>query len=136
MDLLIYNKDHWMDVGDAYVKAMLAIESDKTLTPEQILKKKEILAQKYAARYRRGDIVEVAEDGRYANQMNPAFKVVHLPGIKPDYSLMKSQFDGEKIVKVRQYAVDATLADQVNVTKIADASLVDKSVVERVVAIG
>lgn len=43
MDLLIYNKDHWMDVGDAYIKAHLQIENDKTLTAEQIIKSKELL---------------------------------------------------------------------------------------------
>ena len=128
MDLLIYNMDHWMDDSNAYVKAHLRIESDTSLTPSQILKSKGVLTDKYNARYQRGDVVEVGPDGRYANQTNPKFKVVHLPGVKNLGYLTEAEMDGQKMVKRRRYAVDTGLADKASFPNVADLSITDKVV--------
>ena len=73
MELLIYNKQHWMD----------------KLTQKEIDerdKKYPGFRQKYERRYQKGDIVEVREDG-YWNKHGfnrKAFAVLKIPNIKTD----------------------------------------------------
>lgn len=54
-ELLIYNKSHWMDA----------------LTPEQVAERVQAspeFQRKYDARYQRGDVVEVREDGYWTEK--------------------------------------------------------------------
>ena len=127
MDLLIYNKEHWYD----------------TTTQKR---RDEVDAQypgKFAKRYVKGDIVEVAETGRYANQANDSFAVVSLPGEKKDFDyLMKAQEDlkdpeNPVLVKRRQYNVDTTkvalVEAKATVAKIDDAEITDKETDTKVI---
>ena len=72
-EFLIYNKDHWMDALD-----------QKQL--DEYCMKHSNFMQKYNARYQRGDIVEIHEDGFWtgANAKGfdkSAFRMLSVPGM-------------------------------------------------------
>ena len=120
MELLIYNKEHWMD----------------SLTQEEITeqsKTNEHFMEKYNSRYQRGDIVEVREDGYWDQRgfNKNAFAVVRVEGINPEKYLMEPQMNGDSIIKRRKYNVNT---DRVTfngeqksiVTTLNEAEIIDK----------
>ena len=122
-EFLIYNKDHWMD----------------KMTPEryQELMKTPNFAQKYLSRYQRGDVVEVREDGFYTSTLKgdltkastKAFRVISIPGLKPDKKYMEPVLDGDKVTKRRRYRIqDGDTKTVHTVSKIEDLTLTDKSI--------
>ena len=113
-EFLIYNKDHWMD----------------SLTPEQLVeyvKKYPNFQAKYDARYQRGDIVEVREDGFYTSTLKGdlsrwAFRVVVVTGLKADNKYVEST-----PTKRRRYNIPSGATKTVHiVSKIEDVALTDK----------
>lgn len=114
-EFLIYNKDHWMDA----------------LTPQQLIeynKKYPGFQVKYDARYQRGDIVEVREDGFYTSTLKGdlskwAFRVVIVTGLKPENKYMEST-----LTKRRRYNImDGATKTVHTVSKIQDIILTDKT---------
>lgn len=108
---------------------------------------------KYDARYQKGDIVEVREDGYWSTRGfdKDAFCVVKVPGEAADYDKMVALWDRDpsedtdkvqaKLIKRRKWNVDSTKLDTadkgsldgasktVSVTKAkADAFLTEKTV--------
>ena len=74
-ELLIYNKEHWMD----------------KLTPNQIkgyIKKYPNFQAKYDRRYQKGDIVDVKEDGFFTKTLSSnnkyPFRIVIIPNLVVD----------------------------------------------------
>ena len=93
-ELLIYNKDNWMDA----------------LTPEEVTERSKTnkhFQDNYDSRYQWGDIVEVQPDGfwnqRGFNKL--AFSVVKLPGESEANSrkLMEEENDGATPIHKRRY---------------------------------
>ena len=123
-EFLIYNKDHWMD----------------SLTQGQIrgyTKNNPNFMDKYNARYQRGDIVEVREDGFYTNTLKGdltqastgAFRYVSIPGLEADKAYMEPVMGGDTIAKRRRYSIqDGNTKTVHSVTNIADITLTDKSI--------
>ncbi len=127
MGLLIYNKDHWYD----------------TTTQKRRDELDQEFPGKFDSRYRKGDIVEVVEDGRYANQRSPAFAVVHIPGVKDlEYLVEPPQelvvFPGTKqevrtFIKQRRYGIDMTKVSldvdkKATLAKVEDLAITDKTI--------
>lgn len=125
MELLIYNKSHWMDA--------LTVEEVTNMA-----KANEHFQAKYDALYQKGDIVEVREDGYWTEQHGydkSSFAVVEVDKVPVDESLMKAQEDvtdpeNPVLLKRRQYSVDTTkvafVDEKAAVTKIDDAEITDK----------
>jgi len=100
MELLIFNKEHWMD----------------KLTEEEIKeyeKKYPNFREKYERRYRKGDIIEVREDGYFDKHgfNKKAFAVLKIPNVKPDNRLMSTHEDrtdpeNPVLLKKRKYQVN------------------------------
>jgi hypothetical protein len=115
VDLLVYNKNHWYD------------ETTQKIRDEVDAK----WPGKFAARYQRGDIVEVVPYRRYSDQRSPAFAVISIEENKNMAYLAQVQMDGNTIIKKRQYQVDLTQIsldawNQATVATIADAHIKDK----------
>jgi len=94
-------------------------------------------AQKYLSRYQRGDVVEVREDGFYTSMLKgdltkastKAFRVISIPGLKPDKKYMEPVLDGDKVTKRRRYRIqDGDTKTVHTVSKIEDLTLTDKSI--------
>ena len=126
MELLIYNKAHWMD-------ALTAQEvTDRAKTNEHFL-------EKYNARYQKDDIVDVRPD-RYWTELHgydkKSFRVVKVDKVPVDEKYMKAQEDvtdpeNPVLIKRRQYNVDTAklvfdVEEKVVVTSLNDAEIVDK----------
>ncbi len=119
-EFLIYNKDHWMDA----------------LTPEKVAeyvkKYPKTFQTKYDARYQRGDIVEVREDGFYTSTLKGdlskwAFRVVVVEGFKVDKKYTESIIQGGVMLKKRRYNIlDGATKDIYTVSKIEDIILTGK----------
>ena len=114
-ELLIYNKDHWMDA----------------LTPQQLIeynKKYPSFQAKYDARYQRGDIVEVREDGFYTSTLKGdtskwAFRVVVVEGLNAD-----NMYVEPTLTKRRRFNImDGATKTIHTVSKIEDITLTDKT---------
>lgn len=129
MQLLIYAKEHWMDaVGKdgltGHERVMLRLEAQHA---PQI--KIDAQMAKFAARYQKGDIVEVQPDGFRKNFNREAFELVNVPG-PVDKSLMDAQWDGAKLVKRRKFNVkvaDVLLGAERTVATKTALAIVDKS---------
>lgn len=119
-EFLIYDKDHWMDKINQE-------EYDKLMATEYG-------AEKYLARYRRGDIVEVRPDGFYTSTLNVAtakwpFRVVVVTGLKSDNKYVEPIMQGDTIIKRRRYAISDGATKMVHtVSKIENITLTDKSI--------
>lgn len=117
-EFLIYNKDHWMD-------NLNQEEYNKLVSTPQG-------QAKYLARYQRGDIVEVREDGFYTSTLKGdlskwAFRVVVVTGLKADIKYMEPIMQGDEITKRRRYSIlDGVLKTVHTVSKIEDITLTDK----------
>ena len=141
-EFLIYNKDHWMDA----------------LTPQQLdeycLKHLNFM-DKYEARYQRGDVVEIHEDGFWGTGPYPrtdVFRVVrvsgmsvqdakqyHIPLEKVEFDLDKDgkiQYDEENnpitkttMLKRCRYSVLSGDGKDVKIETIAKFSILDKAAV-------
>ncbi len=119
---MIFAKEHWMDVvgGDGFTgheRVMLRLETQKA--PQQAI---DVHLAKYAARYQKGDIVEVQPDGFRKNFNKAAFEIVNVPGEPVDPSLMEPQIDGQTFKKRRRYnikAADVALGGERVTTKAA-----------------
>jgi hypothetical protein len=125
-DLLVYNKLHWYD----------------TTTPERRAELDKEFPGKFDTRYRKGDIVEVVADGRYAKQSSKAFAVIHMPGVKvedaaylmdPQERVLFPDTPNEQRTVVARRRYNVALAelsldvnDQVAVSVLADAKVTDK----------
>ena len=131
MDLLLYNrKDSFWADDDKYAAEQVHIEADTKLTAEQITKKKDMLALKRAARFEVDDISEEVADGRYANQSNEKFRVVHAEGEKMRGNLSQSLMDGNVVLKNRRYKVDTAglvFVDGKCTVKFGDLKIIDKA---------
>lgn len=151
-ELLVYNRDHWMDDNDAYTNAHLRIEQDDSLTPAQIIKSKENLTNKYNARYQRGDVVEVRPDGFWTDGTRKgfgehAFALVVIPGLslkdaekytESHESIEDLGLETEKrtILKRRKYQIDMeqvvlAVDKKATISQLDDISIADKSVIVR-----
>ena len=120
MELLIFNKPHYMD----------------SLTLEEIAK---IPAAKYNARYQRGDVVERRLDGFWNKRGcgKESFSVVKVPGVEVTYDITKPLEDlkdpeNPVTLKRRQYNVDTTklLFDddrKLVASSLASAKVIDKN---------
>jgi hypothetical protein len=118
-EFLIYNKDHWMDnINQEEYNKLVS-------TPEG--------QQKYLARYQRGDIVEVREDGFYTSTLKGdlskwPFRVVVVKDLNDDVNYTEPLMQGNKIIKRRRYNTQKGVTKPVyTVTKIEDITLIDKS---------
>jgi hypothetical protein len=115
-EFLIFNREHWMD----------------KLTPEEVserTKTDEHFKEKYDARYQKGDIVEVQEDGFWSkNKVLPnesKWKLVKIPGMSKEdakqYMESELQDDGRKIVLKRKYKIkDVKVKKNGDVVSITD----------------
>jgi len=142
-ELLIYNKDNWMDLpskdrpdltGYENVKRKINLNLNK-VKKAQLAKALRLHDEKYAARYQVGDIVEVQEDGFWANRgCGPKFSVVKLPGVSKEKAkyLMES---GETLR--RKYKAVAGIAPEGKATLTLEmANVYDKETSVKVVKIG
>ena len=114
-EFLIYNKDHWMDA----------------LTPQQVteyVNKYPNFQAKYDARYQRGDIVEVREDGFYTSTLKGdlskwVFRVVVVTGLKAD-----NMYVEPTPTKRRRYNIlDGATKTVHTISNIGDMTLTNKS---------
>lgn len=118
-EFLIYDRDHWMD-------KLNQEEYDKLMTHPHG-------AEKFLARYQRGDIVEVRSDGFYTSTLNVAtakwpFRVVVVEGLKPDNKYAEPIMQGDTIIKRRRYNISDGATKMVHtVSKIEDITLTDKN---------
>lgn len=121
MELLVYNKAHWMDA----------------LTPQEILdraKADEHFQAKYDSRYQKGDIVDVKPDGHWTEKHGynkKCFVVVKIDKKTVDERFTESQDSGDVLVKQRRYWANVDLLTfdvdkKVTVTTISDAEITDK----------
>ena len=102
MELLIFSKEHWMN----------------KLTEDDIKKYEEKypnFREKYERRYRKGDIIEVREDGYFDKHgfNKKAFVVLKVPNVKEVSKLMEEHQDrtdpeNPKVLKRRKYQVNNT----------------------------
>ena len=130
MQLLIFAKENWMDVVDdkgltGHERVMLKLEARGASQGEV-----DSQLAKYAARYQKGDIVEVQPDGFRKDCNREAFELVNIPGEPVDLSLMQAQWDGTKLVKRRKFNVkiaDVQLGVERTVATKAVLAIVDKS---------
>jgi len=147
-ELLIYNKDNWMDLpskerpdltGYENVKRKIKLNPNK-LNKGQLAKALRLHDEKYAARYQVGDIVEVQEDGFWDKRgCGDKFSVVKLPGVSKEKAqyLMKSQEEGNAVLRRRKYKAVAGLAPAVKeVMSIETANIYDKETSVKVSKIG
>lgn len=100
MELLIYNKEHWMDSLTERELANMVKDDPKF----QI---------KYDSRYQKGDIVEVREDGYWTGKRakgfnKDAFLVISRPGVLVDRTLMDSDEDNDVTLKIRKHRVETS----------------------------
>jgi hypothetical protein len=118
-EFLIYNRDHWMD----------------SLTPEQIAehkKRDENFQAKYDARYQRGDIVEVRENGAYSGTLkgdlsNWPFRVVVITNHAADEFYAQPVMIGEDILKKARFNIqDGDGLRTHTVSNITDVTITDK----------
>lgn len=122
VELLVFNKAHWMDPLSAAEVA-------------ERVKENEHFQQKYDSRYQRGDIVEVRPDGFWTDGKRkgfgaPDFALVIIPGVSFEDA---KGLMGSLSLKRRQYKVDMAQvvlsADKkATYVTIIDAPLVDKSI--------
>ena len=118
-EFLIYNKDHWMDKlnQEEYDKLMAHLHG----------------AEKFLSRYQKGDIVEVQEDGFYTSTLKGnlsrwPFRVVSIPGVKPDKRYMEPIMDGDVMLKRRRFNISTGTAQKVTtVASMNDLALTDKN---------
>ena len=140
-EFLIYNTDHWMD---ALTEVEVAEYENRYPN----------FRSKYNARYQRGDIVEVREDGFWGDGPYPrkdVFRVVRVPGMSLKdaqvyhVSLEKVEFDlddgggiqydenNDIIVKTTllkrcKYCVDSGMGVDVATVAVKDLQITDKTV--------
>lgn len=115
-EFLIYDKDHWMDA----------------LTPTQLkeyVAKYENFQAKYDARYQRGDIVEVREDGFYTSTLKGdlskwAFRVVVVPGLKADI-----QYVSATLTKRRRFTISSGAGKKQETVTLQNLILIDKALI-------
>ncbi len=118
-EFLIYDKSHWID-------KLNQKEYDKLMAHPHG-------AEKFLSRYQKGDIVEVQEDGFYTNTLKGdlsrwPFRVVSIPGVKPDKMYIEPIMDGDTILKRRRYSISDGATKKVHtVTKLKDVTLTDKN---------
>jgi len=120
-ELLIYDKDHWMD----------------SLTEEQIAKlvsENKEFQSKYDERYQRGDVIEVRPDGYWTGEKakgfnRNAFRVISVPNISRENLeyLTESLADGDDIKKARKYNISTGLDSKVTVTNMGNLSITEKT---------
>lgn len=87
-EFLVFDKDNWMD----------RLTSERWTEMSQ----RTHWSEKYAARYQKGDIVEVRPDGFWTGPKargfnQAAFKVVSIPGLAPEPDFMASKVDVKMI---------------------------------------
>ena len=119
-EFLIYNKDHWMDkINQAEYNKLISTSKGQ---------------QKYSARYRRGDIVEVRPDGFYTNTLKGdlskwPFRVVVVEGLKPDTKYTEPVMQGDVMIRKRRYSIhDGNTKTVHTVANIQDITIVDNGV--------
>jgi len=83
-EFLVFDKNHWMDMLNAADIEQMRARYPKTWD------------EKYLARYRRGDIIEVRPDGYWTGPKalkfnREAFKIVCVPGVAPNPSFAESK---------------------------------------------
>jgi len=141
-EFLIYNKDHWMD----------ALDQQKL---DEYCFKYPNFMEKYNARYQRGDIVEIHEDGFWGTGPYPrkdVFRVVrvtgmslkdaqayHVPLEKVEFDLDeegKIQYDDKMealtkttMLKRCRYSVLSGVDKDVKIETVAKFSVLDKAAV-------
>ena len=119
-EFLIYDKDHWMD-------KLNQKEYDKLMAHSHG-------SEKYLARYQKGDIVEVREDGFYTGTLKGdlsrwPFRVVVGTGLKANKIYMSPIIQGDTIVKRRRYNIQDGITKKIHtVNKIENIKLTDKSI--------
>ena len=116
MELLLFWKDHWMDA----------------LTPQEVADRVALnpkFQNKYDARYQRGDVVEVREDGYWDTRGfdHDSFCVVQVPGMALDKTKMAALVDDPEaehpvILKRREWhfpqaRIPAAILSQINSSK-------------------
>ena len=118
-EFLIYDKDHWMD------KLNQAEYDEQMKHPH--------FAEKFLARYQRGDIVEVQSDGFYTSTLKghllkSPFRVVSIPGVKPDKMYMEPVMQGNVILKRRRFSIPTGVSQKITtVASMNDLTLTDKN---------
>lgn len=105
-EFLIYDKDPWMD----------KISPDRY---QELIKRPEF-QQKYLARYRRGDVVEVRPDGFWTGPKakgfnKEAFRIISVPGLKPDKMYMEAFMNGDIVLKRRRFNISTGMLQKVTV---------------------
>jgi hypothetical protein len=105
-EFLVYNQEHWMDLpskerpdltGFENVKRKIQ-ENKEGFTPEQVAKKLKLLNDKYNQRYKKGDVVEVKEDGFWRKRKgfgSEHFALIHVPGLSGIEALKYQEPDQE-----------------------------------------
>ena len=136
VELLVFNKAHWMDA------LSVAEVTDRT-------EENEHFQQRYDARYQRGDIIEVRPDGYWTDGKRKgfgshAFALIIIPGVSVDdaqglMGALEDKTDPENPIRLkrRQYKVDmaqVVLSADKKATypTVISAPLVDKSKVQAI----
>ena len=106
-DFLIYNQAHWMD----------------SMTEAEVTAKGPKFKDKFDSRYQIGEIIEAGHDGKWANNANPAFRVLSVPSISLEIAQQMCEplyDDGDeenrKTLKRRRYK---TITGEKDLIKIA-----------------
>ncbi|MHC4704494.1 MAG: hypothetical protein ACYTFQ_28425 [Planctomycetota bacterium] len=120
-EFLIYDKDHWMD----------------SLTPQQIAqhrKRHTNFQAHYDARYQKGDIVEVRENGGYTSTLKGdlsrwPFRVVVITNLQIDAPYGRPLVSGEEVVKKARFSIQDGDGKKVHVvSNLSDITIMDKKV--------
>ncbi len=83
-EFLIYNKEHWMDVDNAYAVWRKKIEDNPIFTVAERARNLVKFDRKHDARYQRGDIVEIRPDGYWSIEKHfdaKMFALLKVPGL-------------------------------------------------------
>ena len=137
-EFLIYNKTNWREdpvTGQTMAEGWI---TDKYLVLEQRIKSLYIQQMKYDARYRKGDIIEIHEDGFWTDGKRegwgaPDFALVCVPGMSLAQAkgMERALFHADgSLLRKSQYWMDTKKLSFTNskasVSHIEDAHLKDK----------
>lgn len=123
-ELLIYDKEHWMD----------------KLSPTEVSKLTPHDKVGYDARYQKGDVVEIRPDGFWTGPTargfnQDAFRVIALPGVsvksveKYTETQTDPTIDGEAFIlkKKRRYNIQDGLSQKISTKSLQNITITDKA---------
>ena len=124
MELILYNKLHWLDeleISDPVAFAALMLQPG--------------MRDKYNARYQRGDIVEVKEDGFFTGVNARGFNrnemtLVKYPGAIAIYGLKNPKYDiSGKMLYKREWKsnINITGVSEIEVSSVGEIQLEQKA---------